>query len=68
MAFDLIDSLIGITIGIRFRSNFSVGDNLGNIVDKILYSKDSYFNPKVFPKALGTLDEKQLINFDACEN
>ena len=54
--------LVGIVIGIRFRANFSIEDQLGYIVDRILYSKDSYFNPTMFPKVLGRVTEKILIN------
>jgi len=59
---DLNDSLVGIAIGIRFRANFSIEDKLGEIVDKILYNKNSYFNPSVFPTVYNNVNEKTLIN------
>jgi hypothetical protein len=60
---NLDNYLIGIALGIRFRANFSIEDQLGNIVDTILYSKDSFFNPAVFPKAVPiALGAKQLVN------
>jgi len=58
----LKDYLIGIAIGIRYRANFSIEDQLGKIVDQILYSKNSYFNPKVFPEVYNNINEKVLIN------
>ena len=54
--------LIGIAIGIRFRANFSIEDQLGQIVDRILYSRDSFFSPEVFPVARGGVGRKILIN------
>lgn len=41
--------LVGIAIGIRFGPNFSIRDDFGNMADKILYKKDSFFNEKMFP-------------------
>ena len=38
--------LVGIVIGIKFRPNFSAEDRIGSILDAILYSENSYFNPK----------------------
>jgi len=56
------DYLIGVCIGIRFRANFSIGDSLGAIVDKILYDKKAYFNPSVFPMVRNNSSEKILFN------
>jgi hypothetical protein len=58
----LDDYLVGIAIGVKYRVNFSVEDQLGSILDSILYSKDSYFNYKVFPRVGGTLGKRILIN------
>jgi hypothetical protein len=58
----LDDYLISIAIGIRYRANFSIEDQLGKIVDQILYSKNSFFNPKVFPLVQNNVNEKRLIN------
>ena len=58
----LEDYLIGIAIGIRFRANFSIEDQLGKIVDTILYSKKSYFNPEVFPRVRNSIGKKVLFN------
>lgn len=58
----LEDYLVGVAIGIRFRANFSIEDQLGQIVDTILYSENSYFNPKVFPQAGGAVGQKALLN------
>lgn len=54
--------LIGMCIGIRYRANFSIGDTLGAIVDKILYDKKSFFTPKVFPMVRNNNSEKILFN------
>ena len=59
---DLQNNLIGIAIGIRFRANFSIEDQLGRIVDQILYSKNSYFNTDVFPLVNGQVGKRVLIN------
>jgi len=53
---------IGIAIGIRYRANFSLEDQLGNIVDQILYGKGSFFGPQVFPGVINKVNEKILIN------
>ncbi|MFA6609484.1 MAG: hypothetical protein WCT15_01365, partial [Candidatus Omnitrophota bacterium] len=45
----LNQNICGIAIGLRFDPTFAIGDNLGKIADKILYSKKSYFNPVFFP-------------------
>ena len=34
-------NLTGIAIGVRFRANFAIEDELGSIVDKIVYKKGS---------------------------
>jgi hypothetical protein len=59
---NLENYLISVAIGIRFRANFSIEDKLGNIVDQILYSKDSFFNPELFPLVQSIANEKKLIN------
>lgn len=58
----LDDYLISIAIGIRYRANFSIEDQLGKIIDKILYSKNSFFNPTIFPFVQNNVNEKKLIN------
>ncbi len=45
----LDDFIVGFAIGIRYRANFSIEDQLGKIADKILYSRKSFFNPIIFP-------------------
>lgn len=62
MPIQLMESLVNIALGIRFRANFSIEDQLGQIVDRILYSKDSFFNPKIFPSVAGGVGRKVLIN------
>lgn len=46
----LNENIFGIAIGLRFNRTFAIGDNLGKIADRILYSKNSYFNPEFFPQ------------------
>ncbi len=58
----LDDYLVGITLGIRFRANFSIEDQLGRITDTILYSKDSFFNPNVFPLVRSGGNKQTLLN------
>lgn len=45
----LNQNIRGVAIGLRFNPTFAVGDNLGKIADRILYSKNSYFNSDFFP-------------------
>ncbi len=59
---NLDEHLIGIAIGVRYRANFSIEDQLGKIVDEILYSKNAFFNPEVFPRVITNVKEKVLIN------
>lgn len=56
------DSLIGIVIGIRFRANFSIEDQIGQMVDHLLYSKNAFFNPNIFPKVRSGVGTKILCN------
>ena len=58
----LDDFIIGFAIGIRYRANFSIEDQLGKIADKILYSRKSFFNPIIFPKVYTNVNEKVLID------
>jgi hypothetical protein len=59
---NLDNYLVGIAIGIRFRANFSIEDQLGSIVDQILYSKSAYFNEQVFKFTENHVNQKVLIN------
>ncbi len=59
---NLNDFLIGIAVGIRYRANFSIEDQLGKIADRVLYSKNAFFNPSVFPKVYSNVNEKTLVN------
>ena len=54
--------IAGIALGVRFRANFSIEDQLGQIIDKILYSKNSFFNPSVFPLVKSDVGRRMLIN------
>jgi len=62
MITNLVENLIGVAIGIRYRPNFTIEDSLGKIIDNILYSRDSFFNPEMFPDVLTNHSEKILVN------
>ncbi len=56
-------SLKGFAVGIRFRPNFSIEDQLGKIVDTILYDKKkTFFGPKFFPLVRNLVGRKVLID------
>jgi len=59
---DINEYFIGMALGVRFRANFSIEDQMGSIVDTILYSKNSFFGPSIFPKVKGFLGSKILFN------
>jgi len=59
---NLNEYLIGFALGTRFRANFSIEDQLGKILDTILYSHNSYFGPQVFPKVGGKGGQKIMYN------
>ncbi|MGD9874406.1 MAG: hypothetical protein AB7T27_09045 [Kiritimatiellia bacterium] len=63
----LEDYMVGIATGVRFRANFSIEDQLGQIVDRILYSRNSYFNPSIFPIVRGNVGQKTLSNDDTAD-
>ena len=54
--------LSGIAIGIRSRPNFSIEDRLGSLIVQILYKRDSYFYPEIFPEVLSNPVERRLID------
>ncbi len=54
-----------LAFGIRFRPNFKIEDELGSIIDEILYESNSkVFTPKNFPFTRNGINEKILINND----
>lgn len=61
---DISEYLTSFVIGIRFRPNFSIEDKLGNILDRILYDKKTYFTPAIFPKVNNDVNRKTLFNPD----
>jgi hypothetical protein len=62
MITELNKYLIGIAIGIRYRANFSIEDQLGKIVDQILYNKNSTLDLTVFPLVQNNVADKTLFN------
>jgi hypothetical protein len=59
---NLDDNLIGIAIGIRFRSNFSILDNFGKIIDCIMGSGDSFFTPYFSQVAETSIHQRLLVS------
>lgn len=59
---ELKSHLAYIAIGVRFRPNFVIEDNLGKIIDEILYSKDSFYNPQFFPETDSLPNRKVLLD------
>ncbi len=59
---NISDHFVGLAIGVRFRANFSIEDQLGTIIDEILYSEKSYFNPTRFPQVRALMGSKILYN------
>jgi hypothetical protein len=59
---DLKQYLTGIAIGIKFRPNYSIEDNLGEIIDELLYRQESLFNYVIFPNTSFGFGEKILHN------
>lgn len=56
------ENLIGVVMGIRFRANFSIEDQIGQMVDHLLYSKGAFFNPNIFPTVRSGVGKKILQN------
>ena len=54
--------LIGIAAGIRFNPNFSIEDQMGSILDTILYSSDSFFNPIIFPEVSTPIPGQKVLH------
>ncbi len=59
---NLDDYIVGIAIGVRFQPHFSIEDNFGSLVDKILNKKNAYFNRTMFPQVGSSPIERALIN------
>lgn len=65
---DLDKYLIGLIIGIKYRPNFAIEDQLGKITDSILYDKNSFFSPEIFPHVQNNVGKKTLLNYDTGDN
>src|SRR5690606_37835931 len=61
---DISEHLKSFVIGIRFRPNFSIEDKLGNILERIVYDKKTYFTSAIFPKVNNDVNRKTLFNPD----
>jgi hypothetical protein len=59
---EIKEYLKGIAIGIKYRPNYTIEDNLGEIIDELLYRKGSLFNYITFPHTNVRLGEKKLVN------
>ncbi len=65
---NLKNNIIGITIGIRFARSFRIPDISGDIIDNILYSENTPFGTKFFPKVQENSNrEKTLYNPETSE-
>ncbi|MFZ2864263.1 MAG: hypothetical protein WA440_05880 [Ignavibacteriaceae bacterium] len=62
MITNIKENLAGIVIGIRYRANFFIEDQLGKIIDQILYQSTGYFSMKYFPLVYSNIKEKVLID------
>ncbi len=62
MTLDINKYLVGMVIGLRFAPNFTIRDNFGKLADFILYRKDSFFNPTIFPILSSIVEETALSN------
>ncbi|MCK4386880.1 MAG: hypothetical protein KAV41_02240 [Candidatus Pacebacteria bacterium] len=58
---DLQKNIVGITIGIKFARSFRVPDISGDIIDNILYSKETPFGAKFFPKVQENSNREKTI-------
>ena len=54
--------LTGFAFGVRFTKGFHIEDQLGSIVDDILYHEDSKFNEKFFPELQRGEGVRRLID------
>ncbi len=59
---NLDNHIVGVAIGIRYRANFSIEDQIGAITDKILYSKNAFFNEHIFPITQNQVNAKVLMS------
>lgn len=62
------ECLFSLGIGLKYRPNFSLRDNFGNIIDDILYSRGSLFNEDFFPESKTEFNEHILFNKDTNNN
>ncbi len=65
---DYINQIVGVTLGIRYAKSFRIPDIAGEIVDAVLYGKDSPFDPNIFPRIQeNTARERTLYHPDTTE-
>lgn len=65
---NLQNNIIGLTIGIRFARSFRIPDIAGDIIDNILYSENTPFGVKFFPKFQENSNrEKTLFNSETSD-
>ena len=58
----LNNKLIYVAIGLQFRFNFIIENKLGQILNSILYSKNSFFDTKFFTGVESANNQKRLIS------
>src|SRR3989344_6182480 len=64
----LSESIIGLTVGIRFNKSFRIPDISGDVIDHVLYSEKTPFGTKFFPRIQeNSAREKTLFNSQTSE-
>lgn len=56
------DQPMQVAVGIRYEPQHRIADHVGMIIDKILHSHDSPFDPKFFPLTTAELNGRTLHN------
>ena len=57
----MLNTITNITIGIRYARSFRILDVAGEVIDDILYSSDSPFGVKFFPKITEDVNRERIL-------
>ena len=57
----MLNTITNITIGIRYARSFRILDVAGEVIDDILYSSDSPFGVKFFPKITEDINRERIL-------
>jgi len=55
------DSIVGLTLGIRYTRSFRIPDISGEIIDHIIYNDDSPFDSKLFPRIQENSNREKIL-------